>query len=98
MSKVIRYVHIRDTDKGGATVKITGDLDFPGQVDVQWVRCSKKDNYVKEVGRNLATTAPIKVVPLRYLPKELTRIAESVGSFDALNGFEYMYKYFLPKE
>ena len=31
MSKVVRYFHLRSGPKGGATVRVTGDLDIVGQ-------------------------------------------------------------------
>jgi hypothetical protein len=102
MAKVIRYFHIRRPGavKGGATVKVIGDTDFPGQVDVQFVKCSRKDNYDKKIGRSYAEKAPVKVVPLRYLPNELARISQKCGVFNTDFPADYNYSigYFLPKE
>ena len=99
MSKIVRYFHLRNYGKhnGGVTVKVTGDLNFLGQVDVQYVVCSNKDPYVKKIGRSLADTAPVKIVPLRYLPKELENIGKKhiKHNFDT---FDYSVFYFLPKE
>jgi hypothetical protein len=97
MTKVVRYFHIRTGTKGGATVCVKGDTDFPSQVDVQYSLCSRKDNFIKAMGRSLAEKAPTKIVPLRYLPQELQRVADKAKS--RLRGdFTYAIKYFLPKE
>lgn len=102
MSKVIRYFHIRpfDSTHGGTTVKVTGDLDILGQVDIQIAKCSKKDNYVKKIGRAECEKSPIKIIPLRYLPQELSRVSASQGKHPAnlYDDFTYAIKYFLPKE
>lgn len=103
--KIERFFHIRTGKKtGGATVRVTADTDQIGQVDVQVSNCSKKDPFCKKTGRTLAAEAPIKVVPLRYLPAELDRIANKafkrcktpnmMGMFD----YSFAIKYFLPKE
>ena len=97
MTQIQRYFHIRNGTKGGATVRVSGDMDILGQVDVQYVKCSRKDNYVKKTGRSLADKAPIKVVPLRYLSQELGRIQQSVGS-RLHTDWTFAIKYFLPKE
>jgi len=97
MSKVVRYFHLRPigSHKGGTCVKVVGDTDVVGQVDVQYYQCSRKDPYVKALGRSLADKAPMKIVPLRYLAKEL-------GRLHPLNvytpSFDFAIKYFLPKE
>lgn len=97
MSIVVRYFHLRSfmSTHGGTTVKVTGDLSSPCQVDVQWVKCSKKDNYCKKTGRSLADKAPTKIIPLRYLPKELDALHPSGGSING--GHDFAIKYFLPK-
>ena len=98
--KVERFFHIRDghdLPRGGATVLVTGDTEHLGQVDVQYVKVSSKDIYNKKLGRELARKAPIKIVALRYLPKELSRIQDKTCK----NGwafFDYAIPYFLPKE
>ena len=97
MSQVVRYFHIRRGTKGGACVKVTGDTGIVGQVDVQVAQCSKKDNYVKAIGRAEAAKAPTKVVPLRYLPQELGRIQAKSGSRLATD-YTFAVRYFLPKE
>ena len=97
MSQVVRYFHIRTGTKGGATVCVKGDTNALGQVDVQYSLCSKKDNFVKAMGRSFAEKAPIKIVPLRYLPQELERIRIKAKAFHATD-FSYTIKYFLPKE
>jgi hypothetical protein len=100
MSKVVRYFHLRTDPQfmhtGGVTVKVTGDLNFLGQVDIQYAVCSKRDAYVKKTGRSLADIAPVKVVPLRYLPRELQRLANSYKINN--DNYDYAVSYFLPKE
>lgn len=97
MAKVVRYFHVRKGTKGGATIKVTGDTEVLGQVDVQYALCSRKDQFVKAVGRAEAEKAPIKVVPLRYLPQELGRIEQRAkAAFRA--DYSFAVKYFLPKE
>lgn len=109
MSQVIRYFHIRNPNwmdasgKGGVTVRVTGDTERVGQVDVQYAECSRKDSFCKKTGRSFAEKAPVKVVPLRFLPQELNRIAEKAVQrkrirANQLNDFTYALKYFLPKE
>ena len=99
--KIVRYFHLRSSPQfihnGGVTVKVTGDLDFLGQVDMQYAVCSKRDAYVKKTGRSLADVAPIKIVPLRYLPRELDRLALQHRIGTAYN-YDYAISYFLPKE
>lgn len=97
MTQVVRYFHLRKGTKGGATVKVTGDTSILGQVDVQFAQCSNKDNYVKAVGRTEADKAPVKVVPLRYLPQELGRISDKVKIRYQVD-YTFAIKYFLPKE
>lgn len=98
MSQVTRYFHIRTGTKGGATVKVVGDpVASLGQVEVQYALCSRKDNYVKKIGRSQAESAPIKIVPLRYLPQELGRIQAKARS-RLVQDNTYAIKYFLPKE
>ena len=99
MAKVIRYFHLRSGMTGGATAKVIGDTEILGQVDIQVAKCSKKDHYCKNTGRIEASKAPTKVIPLRYLPKELSRIAESTShpAWD-VGDYSYAIKYFLPKE
>lgn len=88
---------------GGSTaVRVTGDTERVGQVDVQYAECSRKDNFCKKTGRSLAEKAPVKVVPLRFLPQELARIAEKAKERKRIRttpeDFTYSLKYFLPKE
>ena len=97
MSKTSRYFHIRTGTKGGATVKVVGDDKDVGNVQVQYALCSKKDQFVKATGRSCAEAAPIKVVPLRYLPQELGRIAAKAKARMAVD-YTYAIKYYLPKE
>lgn len=98
MSKVTRYFHVRNpyaSHKGGHCVKVTGDTDVVGQVDMQVVKCSRKDMYNKKIGRGLVDNAPIKIIPLRYLPRELDDLAKNYkANFD----YSFAIKYFLPKE
>lgn len=101
--QVSRFFHLRTLKTtGGATVRVTGDTDIPGQVDVQVVFCSKKDPYCKKTGRDLVVMAPVKVVPLRYLPAEMARIQEAMVRKTkcgvVFNDFTFAIKYFLPKE
>jgi len=105
MSKVVRYFHIRLQDycgpstHGGGTVKVTGDTNYPGQVDVQYTKCSSKDQFVKREGRSFADKAPIKVIPLRNLGKELDDIAKRCGDeYSHEAQWLFALKYFLPKE
>lgn len=116
--QVVRYVHIRlvypkDGEwvyqpRGGATVRIAGDPDAPGKVDVQVAFCSKKDTFCKERGRIEAFKAPIKIVPLRYIGREVADIAQEtmnrraggVKGLDVVvkNDYDFLIRYFLPKE
>lgn len=105
--QVVRYFHIRPLysashiRRNGATVKVTGDTRDPAQVDVQVVYCSRKDMYCKKTGRSLADVAPTKVVMLRNLPLELSRIQEKlypVGAFFNTITWMFAMRYFLPKE
>ena len=98
--KVVRYFHLRPfmEMKGGATVKVVGDTDNPAQVDVQFVKCSRKDAFCKKTGRSFADKAPLKVVPLRYLPNELERIGAKVGVDNLAADYFFACRYFLPKE
>lgn len=105
MAQVTRFFHIRPYGKsgrGGATVKVTGDTERVGQVDVQAAFCSKKDMFCKRIGREEAAKGPTKVVPLRYLPQELGRIqlemAKKTKLPFELHDFTYGVRYFLPKE
>lgn len=115
--KVSRYVHIRLLrlknhewsllNFGGATVLITGDTSDPGFVRVQVAFCSKKDTFCKAVGRDEAFNAPVKVVPLRYLPREMANIAKEVESRREHGArgtdstyeidYDFLIRYFLPK-
>lgn len=104
--QVERYFHMRTGRQfGGATVRVTGRTEQVGQVDVQVALCSRKDPFCKKTGRNVASEAPVKVVPLRYLPKELARIQanlfakQKVGMFMAADlDYTFALRYFLPKE
>ena len=100
--KVVRYFHLRPfmEMKGGATVKVTGDTENPAQVDVQWTKCSRKDMFCKKTGRSFADKAPLKVVPLRYLPNELARIEDKANGVVGNEPANYFFacRYFLPKE
>lgn len=112
--QVVRYFHIypefsRKTfsksltqrhKKRGCTIKVTGDTEHIGQVDVQVAFCSKKDEFCKRVGRAEADKAPVKVVALRYLPNELAKIEEMVYGYALENKSDFLYalRYFLPKE
>lgn len=108
MAQVERFFHIRNpkwmdaAHKGGVTVRVVGDTDHVGQVDVQFTECSKKDNFCKKTGRSYAARAPVKVVPLRFLPQELSRIADTAIKnkriIAATDDFTFAIKYFLPKE
>ena len=95
--KVVRYFHLRPvlSHKGGVCVKVVGDTEQVGQVDLQYSKCSNKDAYVKKTGRSLADAAPVKIVPLRYLAKELEHLG---GPFIGYTpDFSFTLKYFLPK-
>lgn len=106
--KIERFFHVRTgATRGGATVRVVGDTDTVGTVEVQTVFCSKKDPYCKKVGRELSTAEPIKVVPLRYLAAELGRVHEEVYKrnkvsnwpvYSLVPDYTFAIKYFLPKE
>ncbi len=104
MSIVKRYFHIRPshtkTRYNGATVLVIGDTEQPHQVDVQTVFCSRKDMFCRKTGRDLSAKAPLKIVPLRYLPNELAHIEDTVHGYalDNSNDFLFAMRYFLPKE
>lgn len=98
--KVERYFHLRNKADlfGGATVRVVGDTTYP-QVEVQFVKCSKKDHYVKKVGRELVKKAPTKMIALRYLPNYLRDIYDACNPYASFaNEFDYSVFYFLPKE
>lgn len=98
--QVERFFHIRtESNYGGATVRVTGDPEQVGQVDVQATVCSKKDPFCKKTGREMAIKAPIKVVPLRFLPKELQRIGVK-AHLPRWQQPDWLFsiRYFLPKE
>lgn len=107
-----RFFHIRPLvkrgrkftpyEKGGATVLVQS-TDKLGFVSVSFVLCSKKDNFVKKVGREQASQPDIQqVMPLRYLGKVLEDIANDVSEACKLptldTDYNYTLKYFLPKE
>jgi len=116
--QVVRYVHIRLVSprdgkwvyqpRGGATVRVSGNTDTPGQVDLQVAFCSKKDTFCKERGRIEAFKAPVKIVPLRYIGKHVQDIAQEAmnrreGGTKGLdvvveNNYDFLIRYFLPKE
>jgi hypothetical protein len=115
MGRVERFFHIRTgSTHGGATVRVVGDTEIVGQVDVQVAFChsgggmkdGKKfrgDPFCKKEGRSRAAASPMKVVPLRYLPAELGRIEAKAlkmakRSWAIGNDFTFAIKYFLPKE
>jgi hypothetical protein len=98
--KVTRYFHIREygSSTGGATAKVTGDTDILGQVDIQYTKCSNRDLYCRKTGRLEADKAPVKIIPLRYLPRELENITEITTQCGSGGMYDYAIKYFLPKE
>ncbi len=98
MPQVIRYFHLRPQIglRGGATIRVAGDTERVGQVDIQIAICSRKDAFVKAVGRYVADYAPVKVVALRYLPREMEAVATQVLGYPV--GFDFAIKYFLSKE
>jgi hypothetical protein len=103
MAIVVRFFHIRTgVATGGATVKVVGNTSNVGQVTVQVTRCSKKDVFCKKTGRAEAEKAPTQVLPLRFLPKELGRVADKVDKiqdeFAYVRDYSFALKYFLPKE
>ena len=102
---VTRFFHIRpwwgvNPKRNGATVLVTGNTDDPAQVDVQVAFCSRKDAYCKKTGRSTAAKAPIKVVMLRNLPRELARIDDAVNRMvgSSSSNWSSAIRYFLPKE
>lgn len=103
--KIQRYFHIRAEHAtrrkyNAATVLVTGNTECPDQVDVQVVVCSKRDLFCKKEGRSMVGAMPIKVVMLRYLPRELAHIEEHVYGYELENKNDFLYSipYFLPKE
>lgn len=99
MTQTVRFFHIRrysEATHGGATAKVVGDFTKDLSVEVQVTHCSKKDSFCKRIGREEAAKQPVKVVPLRYLPQELARIAAKVDSQP--RDFTFAIKYFLPRE
>ena len=103
--KVSRFFHIRFGTTGGATVKVTGDTEKVGTVDVQTTFCSRKDPFCKKIGRDTAEKKMVLSVPLRYLPAELGRIqatalkkSKADESRYFAKDYTFATKYFLPKE
>jgi hypothetical protein len=118
--QVERFFHVRrgNSTNGGATVRVVGDTERIGQVDVQVAYChplrfkagkvvNPEDMFCKDVGRITATAKAFKVVPLRYLPAEMARIAVEVdrragtptdGDWAQNKDWSFTLKYFLPKE
>lgn len=109
MSKSVEaFVHMRVFSpsgklacRGGVTIRMIG---VPGEfsVGVQVAKCSNEDVYCKGVGRVQAKHAPVKQVPLRYLPSELRDIAGRYSRRHKLDigltDYSYTIKTFLPKE
>ena len=108
MKLVERFFHIRTRGaKGGATIRVVGDLDNIGKVNVQYTICSKKDVFCKKTGRSYAANAPVQEVALRDLAGKLAEIWCDVfriepESFDfawraQTRDFSFAIRYFLPK-
>lgn len=111
MSNVVRYFHIRPIIRqkgqwvarrnGGATVRVVGDTEKVGTVEVQVVFCVNKDLFNKKIGRSHAEKMPVKVVSLRMLAKELLEISEEVDQFCKAKtedtDYNWAIRYFLPK-
>ena len=109
--KTVRYFHIRPIvrrlgrfmvyEKGGATVRVTGDSEDISNVTIQSISCSKDDNFVRRNGRVLASKAPEEVIKLRYLGMHLAEIAEDVEDRCKKptqdSDYNFALKYFLPK-
>lgn len=110
--KIERFFHMRTGSPfGGATVRVIGDTDHVGQVEVQYTICSKKDLFNKKLGRKFAGEAPIKIVPLRFLSRELVSVEHrmlclqdswyrknSAIGLDIVRDYNFAIRYFLPKE
>lgn len=103
--KISRFFHIRVPKMTGrkfrgATVKVEGHTDDPTQVSVQYTLCSKNDNYCRATGRSMAEARPTKIVPLRYLPRELAAIEALAYGHEVENKNDFLFAipYFLPKE
>lgn len=78
--KVQRFFHIRigGQRNGGATVLVTGDTESIGRVLVQTAFCSKKDNYCRKTGREVAKQALEIPVALRDLSRYLSDIEQGI--------------------
>ena len=108
MKLVERFFHIRTRGaKGGATIRVVGDLDNIGKVNVQYTICSKKDVFCKKTGRSYAANAPVQEIALRDLAGTLSGIECHAVSVPA-HQFDYVWRssiptwsfairYFLPK-
>lgn len=101
--KVERFFHLRtDYQSGGATVRVVGDTDRVGQVDLQFTICSRNDPFCRKIGRAEALKAIPKIIPLRYLPQELARIEDKMRDQTRLSApatdYTYALRYFLSKE
>ena len=89
---------------GGATVLVSGDTDH-SQVGVKVAYCNPIDTFSKKIGRETASKAVEKIIPLRRLPGELAHIWREVHKrshivrvgYDRPN-FDNRLFDFLPKE
>jgi hypothetical protein len=106
VSQVVRYFHIRNFNPNAkrskfnaATVRVEGNLNYVGQVDVQVAYCSKEDQFSRAKGREVANKATPKVMTLYNLPLELAKIDELVMGEECPKDFyAFGIRYFLPKE
>jgi hypothetical protein len=113
--RVETFHHLR-TGKttGGATVRVVGDTEIVGQVEVQVAFCHggggtkdgkkfKGDPYCKKIGRdNAAKTIP-KIIPLRFLPSFLSEMQSKANALSKrewreVPDFSFSIRRFLPKE
>jgi hypothetical protein len=112
MSQVVRYFHIRPLkrqnkewvyqQRHGATVRVVGDTENIGKVQVQFAFCSGRDMYCKKIGRLEAIKAEVRTISLRHLPSELHQISEEVDArtksrMTEDTDYGFAMKYFLPK-
>lgn len=100
MSKQFKpfYVHVNFNKPGpleGRVFRAATLLISPDENDqmcqVQVAVCSKKDEFVKALGRNYAQTAPYTKVNKRQLPATVAGIANSCDKSKRFAGYDFNY-------